>query len=59
VHDAQRAREVREEDERALERRDEQRLAAGVVACDLAAELLDACGDRLGGEVDVAEPGIL
>jgi hypothetical protein len=59
VHGAQGPREVGEEDEGALERRDEQRLAAGVVACDLGAELLDAGRDRLGREEDLPETGIV
>ncbi len=59
VDDRQRAREVGEEDQARLQRADEQRLAAGVVARDLGAELTDACRELLGGEVDVAEPWIL
>jgi hypothetical protein len=41
VRNAKRAGEVGDEDDARLERRDEQRLAAVVVAADLAAELPD------------------
>jgi hypothetical protein len=56
VVDRQRAREVGEEDEARLERRDQQRLAVGVVARDLPAELADARLQLLAIEVDVPEP---
>jgi hypothetical protein len=56
VRDRQRAREVGQEDDARLERRDEQRLASSVVACQLGAELADPLANLLGGEVDVADP---
>jgi hypothetical protein len=55
VRNAERAREVGEEDEARLQRRDEQRLAAVVVTGELAAELAYARRQLLAGEVDVAE----
>ena len=58
VEDGQRAREVGEEDEARLQRRDEQRLAAGVVARDLRAELPDARGELRPREVDLPDPAV-
>jgi hypothetical protein len=58
VEDRQRAREVGQEDDTGLQRRDEQRLSAGVVLGDRCAELADANTDLLGGEVDLADPRI-
>jgi hypothetical protein len=58
VEDGDRAREVGEEDETRLEGADEQRLAAGVVAPDLGAELAYARRKLLGGEVDLADPRV-
>jgi hypothetical protein len=55
VWNAERAREVGEEDEARFQRRDEQRLAADVVAAEFAAELAYARRQLLAGEVDVAE----
>jgi hypothetical protein len=55
VVDRQCAREVGQEDDRRPQRRDEDRLAAGVVRGDDGGELLDARVDVLGGEVDVAD----
>jgi hypothetical protein len=55
VRDAQGAREVRDEDEARFQRRDEQRLAAVVVAAQLAPELTDARLQLLAREVDLAE----
>jgi len=55
VGDAERTRQVADEDEARLQRRDEQWLPSGVVLCNLAAELADACLQLLAGEVDVAE----
>ena len=52
------AREVREEDDARLQRRDEERLGSTVVPGDLVAELPDARMDLVGGEVDVADAGI-
>jgi hypothetical protein len=49
-----RAREVGQEDEARLQQRDEQQVAAGVVARDLGAELADARLQLLGGEKDLA-----
>ena len=59
VEDRDRPREVGEEDDRRLERRDEQRLAALVVAGDLRAELANARLDLFRSEVDLADPGIV
>src|SRR4051812_24375550 len=58
VHDRQRAREIREEDEARLERADEDRLATVVIARDLRPELGDARLDLLGGEIDLPDPRI-
>jgi hypothetical protein len=55
VRDAEPAREVGEEDDARLERRDEERLALVVVLRDLVRELGDACSDLLGREVAVAD----
>jgi hypothetical protein len=55
VQDRQRAGQVGEEDERRLQRADQQRLAAVVVVGDLGAELGDAGRELLGGEVDLAD----
>ena len=57
VRDAERAGEVGDEDDARLERRDEQRLAAVVVARQLAPELPDTRLDLLPREVDGAEAG--
>jgi hypothetical protein len=59
VRDRDRAREVGDEDERRLQRRDEQRLAAGVVPRDLASELADTRRDLGSGEVDLTDAWIL
>jgi hypothetical protein len=56
VRDRERAREVSDEDEARLERGDEERLEAAVVAGDLGAELPDARLQLLPGEVDVPQP---
>ena len=56
--DRDRAGEVGDEDEARLQRRDENRLATGVVARDLGAELLDARIQLLGREEDVADAGV-
>jgi hypothetical protein len=55
VEDRQRAGEVGAEDEARLQRRDEERLAAGVVACELRSELGDPFADLLCAEVDLAD----
>ena len=55
VMDGNRAREVGQEDEARLQQRDEQQVAAGVVARDLGAELLDAGSQLLGGEEDLTD----
>ena len=54
VADRDGAREVGQEDEARLQQRDEQQVAAGVVARDLGAELADARLQLLGGEKDLA-----
>jgi hypothetical protein len=56
VEDRRRAREIGEEDEAGLERRDEQRLETVVVGRDLRSELLDPALDLLVAEVDLANP---
>jgi hypothetical protein len=58
VDDRQRPGEVGDEDDRGLQRRDEDRLAALVVGGDLGAELGDPALNLLSGEVDLADPGI-
>jgi hypothetical protein len=55
VDDRQRARQVGDEDERRLQRRDEDRLEAVVVGGNLGAELLDARLELLPREVDLAD----
>ena len=59
MRDRDGAREVRDEEQRAFQRRDEDRLATGVVLGDLRAELGDARLDLLGGEVRVADADCL
>jgi hypothetical protein len=56
VVDAELAREIGEEDEARLQERDQQQLAAFVVAGDLGTELPDARLQLLGREEDVADP---
>jgi hypothetical protein len=56
VDDRHRAREIGDEDERGLERGDEDGLEAVVVGRDLGAELLDAGLDLLTREVRLADP---
>ena len=58
VDDRQRPRQVREEYETCLERGDEQRLAAAILARESVAELADARGDLPGGEVDLSDPRV-
>jgi hypothetical protein len=58
VRDRDRAREVGQEDEARLQQRDEQQVAAGVLAGDLGAELADAVLQLLGREKDFAYTGI-
>jgi hypothetical protein len=58
VQDRHRAGEVSEEDEARLQRADEQRLAALVVAGDLGAELPDVRGQLVCREVDLPDPRI-
>ena len=58
VRDGDRAREVGQEDETRLQRRDEEWILALVVAGDVGAELSDACGDLGGGEVDLPDARI-
>jgi hypothetical protein len=55
VRNRDRTRQVGDEDEAGLERRDQQRLEAFVVPRDLSAELVDACLQLLPREVDVPE----
>jgi hypothetical protein len=56
VQDRHGAREVGDEDETRLQRRDEDGLAAGEVARDLGAELPDARGELRPREVDLPDP---
>jgi hypothetical protein len=58
VHDRQRAREVGEEDEARLQRPDEDRLPALVVARDLLAELADARTELVCRQIDLADPRV-
>jgi hypothetical protein len=55
VRDAEGAREVAREDDARLQRRDEERLATGIVVRQLARELGDARRQLAGGEVDPAD----
>jgi hypothetical protein len=55
VRDLERAREVGQEDEARLQRRDEDRVDVDVVTCDLRRELPDAAADLLAREVDLAD----
>jgi hypothetical protein len=55
VRDVELAREIGEEDDACLQRRDQQRFARLVVVGDLVGQLRDALGDLLGGEVAVAD----
>ena len=57
VRNPKRAREVGDEDEARLQRRNEKRLATLVVASDLTAELADTRLQLLAREVDLAEAG--
>jgi hypothetical protein len=58
VRDRDRAGEVGQEDEARLQQRDEQQVAAGVVARDVGAELANARLQLLGREKDLAYPGV-
>lgn len=55
VVDRERARQVADERDARLQRPDEERLAAGVVARELGAELADARADLVGVEEDLAD----
>jgi hypothetical protein len=55
VRDPKRPREIGDEDDARLQRGDEERLAAVIVACELAAELAYARLQLLAREVDLAE----
>jgi hypothetical protein len=58
VANRDRAREVGQEDEARLQQRDEQKVAAGIVAGDVGAELADARLQLLGREKDLADAGV-
>src|SRR5882672_9414149 len=58
VRDRDRPREVRDEDEARLQRADQDRLAAVVVARDLGAELVHARAELVGRKVDLADPRV-
>jgi hypothetical protein len=53
------ARKVGEEEERSLQRRDEDRIETRIVSRDLRAQLRDAALDLLGGEVRLADPKVV
>jgi hypothetical protein len=55
VLDRDRAREVGEEDEARLQQRDQQQVAALVVARDVGAQLLDAAAQLVRTEEDLAD----
>jgi hypothetical protein len=55
VHDRDGSRQVREEHKARLQRRDEHRLATGIVPPDLAAELAHARRQLLTRQVDLAD----
>jgi hypothetical protein len=55
VRDLECAREVGQEDEARLQRRDKDRIEVDVVTCDLRRELPDAAADLLAREVDLAD----
>jgi hypothetical protein len=59
VRDRDGAREIGEEEERALERSDEQGVETVVVGRDLGAELGDASLNLLGREVRLADPEVV
>jgi hypothetical protein len=59
VRRTDRTREVGEEEERSLQRRDEDRVEARIVRRDLRAELRDAALDLLGREVRLADPEVV
>jgi hypothetical protein len=58
VGDRDRAREVGQEDEARLQQRDEQQVAAVVLAGDVRAELVDPGVQLLGREKDLTDAGI-
>jgi hypothetical protein len=58
VGDRDRAREVGQEDEARLQQRDEQQVAAGVLAGDLRAELVDPTSQLVRCEEDLAYTGV-
>jgi hypothetical protein len=58
VEDRRRPREVGEEDEARLQRRDEERLETVVVGRDVGTELLDSALDLVPAEVDLADPAV-
>jgi len=58
VRDRDRAREVGQEDEARLQQRDEQQVAAGVLAGYLRPELVDASSQLVRREKDLADAGI-
>jgi hypothetical protein len=58
VRERKSARQIGEEDDARLQRPDEQRLAAGVVARDLGAELCDPRRELVAREVDLADPRV-
>jgi len=59
VHSFDRPRQVGDEEEGALERRDEHEVEAGVVGGDLGAQLADPPLDLLGGEVGLADAQVV
>jgi hypothetical protein len=55
VGDRERAREIGEEDDARLERRDQQRLSAGIGSFQLGTELGDTASDLLPGQIDLPD----
>jgi hypothetical protein len=58
MRDRDRPREIGQEDEARLQQRDEQQVAAGVVAGDVRPELADASLELRGREKDLADAGV-
>jgi hypothetical protein len=59
MQDRERARQIGEEDDARLERRDEQRLEPGVFACQLRPDLPNARPDLGSAEIDLADPAVV
>jgi hypothetical protein len=59
VHGFDRPRQVGDEEERPLERRDEQEVEPGVIRSDLGTQFADAPLDLLGGEIRLADAQVV